>query len=65
MELTYKVNVECDRRGNPNTAYIAFQQDDGQLCWIADTEFGPFDTWIDLLHWVRRSMSLDLDGRFT
>lgn len=66
METTYTVNVSHDKHGNPESAYISvIRPGSQQHQWLADIEFGPFDTWTDTVHWARRVLSLDMDALFT
>jgi len=65
MDLEYRLVASVDKRGNPADAYVMSVTPGGQLRWVADTDFGPFDTWLDLMGWYRRVLSVDLDSRFT
>lgn len=65
MELTYALSARVDKHGNPSDAYVLVSENSGQYRWVADTEFGPFDSWIDLVGWLRRQVSVDMDARFT
>lgn len=55
IETTFLVNVTQDTNGQVN-AYILHQAADGQWAWLADQEFGPFDTRGDVLMWLCRRM---------
>jgi hypothetical protein len=65
METTYTISIEHDKNGNPVTGYILKSVGGGQQQWLADMEFSPFDAWWEAVAWVRRSMSVDMDRRFT
>jgi hypothetical protein len=64
VEVLYTLSATCDRHGNPSDAYIMSIGEGGQMSWVSDASFGPFDTWLDLLAFWRKSLSLDMDRRF-
>lgn len=64
MELTFHISADVDKQGNPERAYVTRINDTGQHQWLGDAEFGPFDTWIDLVTWWRRQLSTYCYGLF-
>jgi hypothetical protein len=65
VETTYLISIEHDAHGHPLTGYALKTTDSRQYKWLADTEFGPFDTWVDAVRWLRKVASVDLDARFS
>lgn len=65
MQLEFTLLATVDKSGNPSDAVIMKVDDKGQFSWFADTDFGPFDTWLDLVHWWRRQLSVALDTTYT
>lgn len=41
----------------PEFAWLCHEDEDGQVEWVADAEFGPFDRMSDVLRFLVRSMS--------
>lgn len=55
-EESFVVNITKDESGVVRSA-IMRQGKDGQWEWWADVEFGPFDTYVDVVKWLVKSLS--------
>lgn len=61
--VEYAAHVTIDTRTGERVAYIIRDAGDGQWAWIADKEFGPFDTWFEIAMWLTRMLALDNAAR--
>ncbi len=59
--IELRVNLTVERRtGDVSLVVIETDQDD-QWRWVADHEFGPFDTTLDLAQWLTRTLAKHLN----
>jgi hypothetical protein len=45
-----------DRGGHPLSAILLEETECGQYAWLADEEFGPFDTRWDVARWIAKRL---------
>lgn len=58
MAITeYQVHITHDTQAGRVDAYILQADEVGQWEWLADHEFGPFDTLTDVLLWAVRRLA--------
>lgn len=47
-----ELHLETDERGTPLTGFILEEGETGQMAWLSDREFGPFDGYLDVTRWL-------------
>ncbi len=52
----YDLHLETTRTGDPLRAYLLGVDTAGNRSWLADTEFGPFDTLHDVSRFLLRGI---------
>lgn len=55
QQLEWTLHLDTDRRGAPTFAWLSCETPPcrGAL-WVADVEFGPFETMLDVGTWLTR-----------
>jgi hypothetical protein len=56
MLKEFQFNLTVDTTTGRSTAYLLELVESGQWRWVADTEFGPFDTTLDISTWLVREL---------
>lgn len=57
MLLEYQFHLTVEESSGNATAYLLKLADsDNAWQWVADTEFGPFDTTMDVVMWLQREL---------
>jgi hypothetical protein len=56
MMREFTVNITTESSNGRFVAYIVEALDSGQMAWLDDAEFGPFDTGLDLTRWLCRAL---------
>jgi hypothetical protein len=59
MLRSWQAHFTLDGSRGTAYAYVLAEEDNGQLRWLGDTDFGPFDTWQDVCAWYTRTMVKD------
>ena len=58
MLIEYQFHITTDSTTGGAVAYLLTMDDvDTQWRWIADVEFGPFDTTLDVTSWLLRQLT--------
>lgn len=58
MLTEFQFNLTTDSQTGGATCYLLRMDDnDTQWSWLADHEFGPFDTTADIMIWLTRQLS--------
>jgi hypothetical protein len=58
MLIEYQFHLTSDSQTGGATAYLLRMDDqDSQWEWVADTDFGPFDTTTDITTWLLRQLT--------
>jgi hypothetical protein len=55
--LEWTLHLTTDRGGNPEFAWLSrWGDEDSAQYWVADAEFGPFDTMLDVGRWCAKQV---------
>lgn len=57
MLREFQFNLTVDVPSGRSTAYLLELVGEGQWTWVADAEFGPFETVWDVSHWLVKRLS--------
>ena len=58
MLIEFQFHLVSDSATGGATAYLLRLRDhDPQWQWVADVEFGPFDTTMDVTNWLLRQLT--------
>jgi hypothetical protein len=52
----FQFNLTVEQASGRATAYLLEMMEGGQWQWIADAEFGPFETTLDVSNWLVRRL---------
>ena len=52
----FQMSLSIDNKTGAATAYLLGAESDGRWSWLADAEFGPFDTVLDVTAWLVRKV---------
>jgi hypothetical protein len=50
----WSLHLTTDRARSPEFAWVTCEHENGQTFWVADQEFGPFDTLRDVYRFLAR-----------
>lgn len=56
MLREFQINLTVDSASGRSTAYLMECTEFHQWTWLADTEFGPFETTLDVANWICRAL---------
>jgi hypothetical protein len=54
--LEWTLHLTTDPHCNPEFAWISVENDVQQALWVADQDFGPFDTLTEVHRWLVKAM---------
>jgi len=52
--VEWTLRFTCDRHGQPEFGWLAVEYEGHGAMWVADADFGPFDTLTDVVAWAVR-----------
>lgn len=56
MLREFQFNLTVEMASGRSSAYLLEMVEGGQWFWIADAEFGPFETAMDVSNWLVRRL---------
>jgi len=56
MLREFQFNLTVDTASGRSTAYLLELLQTGEWSWVADDQFGPFDTTLDIVKWLTRKL---------
>ena len=56
MLREFQFNLTVDTASGRSSCYLLELDDHSEWRWVADTEFGPFDTTLDVSTWLCRRL---------
>lgn len=56
MLREFQFNLTVDTASGRSSAYLLELDNHSAWTWVADTEFGPFDTSLDVSTWLVRNL---------